>query len=339
MGMQIDPVRATPEFGVGDLLRSIRSHRCIALDALSFNDDSLQDAQHVLECSTELANRVLKVVPDSNYTAEAMNALERANPAMLRYVTQTGSPMIYYSREHRGIMELSEDAGQVVLQTPIAPPSRMPIEFVADIMFLRKCVRQLLEPTDDAHKIASAIVCNYLMDGEFVSSSPVYEMMIESQRLLLKNGLITEGRTLTKLGEAAIHIRSCPDPSTVVNIFTSLVLDAQDITLVVSMLLCDGVPTRSIVNEFNLNDELWDLLKDYSRSEVMYTKAIQLWYEGGVLVDILSETQSGLGTVCRHINRVQKMLLEIEQVLHELDQSTTEVNKARDVITHGLPFA
>ena len=351
MGNPLPPITVSSEFGQGDVLRAEVTGRCLALDRAVFEDSTVRRLQLRAGASRALAAKALEhvVAPERRAivaaSAEAIRALELANPALLPFCRATGADL-WLAREPRGCPTLGS-AGSILLRSGGSKPKRVPIEDAACVFELKEHVEVLLRAQLCGAELAAvAILANALDDSEVLRTCPVMEHLERTKAALRGAGLMDAEGLLTLAGQAGAHVRSCASPGAVVLLLTNHgSLTHAQLIEVASLLLGDGAIDEGdayTAEESGVGHELLGQLRTsvLLLSAARHVRAAKLWgVEGASLAAIQRDAGLSSGEASRHIVRVHDLLVEMELVAGALGLPLApELGVAQMKMHRGLPF-
>jgi hypothetical protein len=347
MLLPLPPVIPTTEFSVGDVLRSIRSHRSLVLDRLVFEDASVQALALAAEESGAIAEEAIDFMRGRctdgtlfsmercQAAAQAVEALSCAPAAALAHCAVEGDRhIVLRDRDRLGFVvvtsaptEASLSAGkradsfEVVLQRGGATQARqtqrrkkgltLPLHLVGETVRAKAAAKALLEANlDETEQAFASVLRNVESTVRALRLSPSFEAYDDIARELAAAGCVTVG-ALTLKGRAAAEIRTCPDPVLLVDLLTRGSFGAAEYVELASLAVGSGSPDDARTGRLapEVEDEL---RRRVTPSAVAFNQATAAWVSGLRLADVLLASQTlSVGGFCRHLTRVHDCLVDM----------------------------
>lgn len=360
---QIPPIVPYSEFSDGDVLRSLRQHRCIVADRMIFECGAVQKLATVADASHAVLEEAIHLYPDSAKAVESLAALLEValqTPTTLHsYCIPKADRTLYLIMKQRSVDITENDTPhdstncQQILQLTSSTKAHnnrnIPFDCLNDVISKREIFDKIAQhpllqsDTMSNHQEYSArmqmlsIFMNYSQDRQALKDMPsYYEYSVITSRLE-KQGYISAG-CLTLRGRAACVIRTCAHPQLVVEALTSFTFTHHEYLAFASLIVGSG---KEDSEETHILDQGFEqeLRRNMSASAAEFTKATIDWYEGKTLREITTDHDTSVGEFCRHIMRVHDSLVEMKEVYDILGIACPyELPACTDAIERGLPF-
>lgn len=369
MTSRVPAVLPLSGFSAGDVLRATRDGRnmlaeiqalaCPMEHALSLR--AMRDSQIKEAALAQLKEPALAELLEQQVSA--VHDVLRAPASLLPFAAVTaleGAHLIVYddggfSIRH-GVINESQFERIISLTTPRRGAKRIPFEDVCAVLALQEAFKTLMKPVQDDGGLREIRRICFLHEQAkiYLASSPLQEEFDRSARAM-EGACLTrtsDGYVLTPLGHAACELRTCADPSVVLQRLLSCgSLDSTQALAFASQVLREGGSLREepVVDDKQLEAQLQEArgvldgegvacaLKGFEGSSREWTLAVLCWAKGASLTRL--QQLLPVGCFCRHITRVADFCAEASQALKSLGVDPFFFEEAADMITRGMPFA
>ena len=323
-------VRPSVTLAEADVLRALRKHRAVEVDAASFANPTLAKARKDHQA---LVNEVLKKNHPSCTVGAICADLISLRPSTLhRYISIPGNTLAIY--QTGGALFFTGERKGVVLRVNAKKKHAVPLDYVEEVEMIRTMVRKavnLYESSNDEEGLQIGFRERWakiaMLDTAAVSSNQ------DTFPHLYAKGYVTRDGVLTQKGIATCELRTPASPHAVMEAFLS-----EEKWTVKSLIELASASLQSGRPQESQRAALSTYSRNAFASEDSHIELILGWSKGESLADLWDRTGVPPGPACRAITRTHSVLLELNCACSVLALVVGEIEEATAKIKRGLPF-